>query len=85
MHKFDDKDLGTVLESGQGLPWDLPVDGFEGVSGPVVPFHEFLAKLRAASCVSESVGESPCDSFSPLIVRLAFEAGINCTSLDGAE
>ena len=32
MRKFDDKDLGAVIESGQGLPWDLPLDGFECVS-----------------------------------------------------
>ena len=63
VRKFDDTDLGAVLKSGQRLPWGLPVDGFEGVSGPVVPFHELLAKLRAASCVSETLGKSSCDSF----------------------
>ena len=53
---------------------------------PVVPFHEFLAKSKAASCVSESVDELSCDSFR-LIVRLALllEAGVNGTSLDGSE
>ena len=71
VRKFDDKDLGTVLESGRGLPWDLPVDGFEGVSGPAVPFHEFLAKSRTASCISESLGESSCDSF-PLDCETGF-------------
>ena len=64
MGKFDDKDLGAVLESGKGFPWYFPVDGVEGMSGPVVPFHEFLAKSRAASCFSESLGESLCDSFT---------------------
>ena len=65
VRKFDDKDLGAVLESVEGFPWDLPVDGFEGVPGPVVPFHVFPAKLRAASCVSEPLGKSSCDS-SPI-------------------
>ena len=32
--------------------------------GPVVPFHEFLAKSRAASYFSDSLGESLCDSFT---------------------
>ena len=32
--------------------------------GPVVPFHEFVAKAWAASCFSESLGESLCDSFT---------------------
>ena len=65
MGKFDDKDLGAVLESVKGFAWDVLVDGFEGVSGPVVPFHEFLAQSsRTASCFSESLGESSCDSFT---------------------
>ena len=64
MGKFDDKDVGAVLESGKGFTWDLPVDGVEGMSGSVAPFHEFLAKLQAASCFSESLGESSCDSFT---------------------
>ena len=76
--------MGAVLESREGFSWYFPVDGFEGMSEPVVPFHEFLAQLRTASCISESLGESSCDIF-PLIVRLALEAGMNGTSLDGSE
>ena len=56
MGKFDDEYLGAVLASGKGFPWYFPIDGFEGMSGPVVPFHGFWAKPRAASCVSESLG-----------------------------
>ena len=48
MGKFDNKNLGGVLESDKGFPWYLPIDGVESMSGPVVPFHEFLAKSRAA-------------------------------------
>ena len=62
--KFDDEDLGAIIQSVKDFAWDLPVDGVEGVSGPVVPFHELLAKAWAASCFSESLGESPCDSFT---------------------
>ena len=47
----------------RALPWYFPVDGVEGMSRPVVPFHELLAKSWAASCFSESMGESSCDSF----------------------
>ena len=64
MGKFDDKYLGAVLESDKGFPWYFPVDRVEGISGPVIPFHEFLAKSWAASCVSESLGKLPCDSFT---------------------
>ena len=64
VRKFHDKDFGAFLESNKGFAWDLPVDGVEGMSGPVVPFHESLAKSRAASCSSESLGESSCDSFT---------------------
>ena len=64
MGKFDDEDFGAVLQSVKGFSWDLPVDGVEGISGPVVPwFHEFLAKSWAASCFLESLGESSFDSF----------------------
>ena len=53
VRKFADKDFGAVLESVKGFAWDLPVDGVEGMLGPaVVPFHEFIAKLWAASCFS---------------------------------
>ena len=34
------------------------------MAGPVVPFHEFLAKSWAASCFLESLGESSWDSFT---------------------
>ena len=65
MGKFDDEDLGAVLENVKGFAWGLPVDGVKGMLGPVVPFHEFLAKLWAASCYSESLmGESPGDGFT---------------------
>ena len=64
MGKFDDEDFGAVLQSVKGFSWDLPVDGVEGMSGPVVPFHEFLAKSWAASCFSESLGDSSCDCFN---------------------
>ena len=73
MGKFDDEDLGAVLESVEGFAWYFPVDGVEGMLGPVVPFHEFLAKSRAASCFSESLGESSCDSFT-----VDSEAGFGC-------
>ena len=39
----------------------------------VVPFHEFLAKSRAASCFSESLGESSGDSFA-----IDVETGFGC-------
>ena len=43
VRKFDDKDLGAVLESVECFPWYFPVvDGVEGMLGPVVPFPEFL-------------------------------------------
>ena len=51
MCKFDDGDFGAILQSIKGLAWNIPVDGFEGVLGPVVPFHELLAKLWAATCL----------------------------------
>ena len=83
VRKFDDKDLGAVLESGKGFPWYFPVDGVEGMSGPVVPFHEFLAKSRGlllAAFWSHWVNR--CVIVSPLIVRLVLDAGMNGTSLD---
>ena len=54
----------AVLQRIKCLSWNIPVDGSEGVPGPVVPVHELLAKSRAASCLSESLGEAPCDSFT---------------------
>ena len=71
--KFDDEDLGAVLENVKGFAWGLPVDGVKGMLGPVVPFHEFLAKSQATSCFSESLGKSPCDSFT-----VDSEAGFGC-------
>ena len=42
--KFDNEDLGALLKSVECLSWwNIPVDGSEGVAGPVVPFHELLA------------------------------------------
>ena len=52
MGKFDYEDLGAVLQSFKSLSWNISVDGSEGVQGPVVPFHELLANLWAASCLS---------------------------------
>ena len=62
--KFDDKDFGAILQSVKGLTWDLPVDGVEGMLGPVVPFHELRARSWAASCFSEPLGELSCDRFT---------------------
>ena len=43
--KFHNEDFGAVLQSVKGFAWNIPVDGFEGVLlGPVVLFHELLAK-----------------------------------------
>ena len=61
--RFDDENFGAVPQSVKGFAWNIPVDGVEGMSGPVVPFHELLAKSRTASYVSEPLGELSCDSF----------------------
>ena len=50
--KFDDEDLGVVLQSVECLSWNIPVYGSEGVSGPVALVHELIAKSWAASCLS---------------------------------
>ena len=63
--KFDDEDFGAILQSVKGHSWNIPVGGVEGMSGPVVLFHELLGKLWAASSgLSESLGKSSCDSFT---------------------
>ena len=39
MGEFNNEDLGAVLEGVKGLCRDIPVDGLEGLLGPVVLFH----------------------------------------------
>ena len=41
-----DEDLGTVLQSGECLSWNLPVDGSEGVSGPFAPASMTFLQIR---------------------------------------
>jgi hypothetical protein len=52
MRKFDDADLGTVLQSGKGLHGYLPIDGSKSIDSPGVPGHEFLAYSWAVCCLS---------------------------------
>ena len=52
MCRFDDEDSGAVLHSVECLSWNIPVDGSEGILGPVVPFDELLANSWASSSLS---------------------------------
>jgi hypothetical protein len=70
VHKFDEKDLGTVLWSFKCLLRDVPIDGSKRAERPGVPGHESLACSGAASCLPELFCTSLSDSFA-LIVRLA--------------
>ena len=42
--KFDDEAFGAILQSVKDFAWYLRDDGVEGMYGPLVSFHELLAK-----------------------------------------
>ena len=84
---FDDKDLGAVLESGKGLPWYFTqlMESKVCLEDQLFFSMSFLqSRGLLAACRSRWANHRVI--VSPLlIVRLALEAGMNGTSLDGSE
>ena len=77
VNKFHCEDFGAALQSGKCLSGDIPVDGLEGA---LISFLRVLGLLAACqNCLSKRQV-----TVLPLIVRLALEAGMSGTILEGA-
>ena len=84
--KFEDADFGTALQSIKGFAWNIQVSGFEGMLGPVQLFLSMsFLQSRGLLAACRSCWANRRVIVSPLVVRLALEAGMNGTILDGSE
>ena len=82
--KFDDEDFGAILQSIKGFAWNIQVSGFEGMLGPVQLFLSMsFLQSRGLLAACRSCWANRRVIVSPLIVRLALEAGIKGTIVEG--